>query len=117
MRLYETFLHPMTIHHAKRHDTPSIFGRKSIHGAEVIGEVQSTTIKLHVAIRAQTKDVTVDIRTALRTTKGVNVRPFRIIHPTRIYPEWSSTNLTDIAMQTLHAFGYGGFSDDALHGY
>lgn len=115
MRLYETFLHPMAIHHAKRHDTPPIFDRKAIHGAEVIGEIQSTTVKLHMTIGAQAEDVAVDIRTTLRTTKSVDVRPFCIIHPTRIDPEWSSTNLADVTMQTLHAFGDGGFSDDTLH--
>ncbi|OKJ12287.1 hypothetical protein AMK20_07665 [Streptomyces sp. TSRI0261] len=85
MRTDETFLHSMAAHHTKRHDTRSRFEREAVHSLEIIGEIQRTTIKLHMTIWAQAENVAIDVRTTLRTTESMNVCPFGVIFPTRIY--------------------------------
>lgn len=86
MRTHETFLHSMTAHHAKRYDTRSRYGRETINRLEVIGEIQSPTVKLHMAIGAEAEDIAVDVRSSLTATESMNVRTLGIILSTGIHP-------------------------------
>ncbi|OKI57419.1 hypothetical protein AMK17_16375 [Streptomyces sp. CB00072] len=85
MRTDETFLHSMTTHHSKRHDARSRFGREAVHSLEIIGEIQGSAIKLHMTVWAQAENVAIDVWATLRTTESMNVCPFGVIFPTRIY--------------------------------
>ncbi len=115
MRAGESLLHPMLLHSPKRNAARSIRTGKAIDDLQVIGQIERPTVKLYVAVGAETKNVPVHIRTTVGATQSLNVGTFRVTFTVGTDLQGDAADLAGKSVQVLHPTSHSRVADDAIN--